>query len=119
MKIHIPRTSCLKVPKKGTDKENSEVAPSDQTEQTTEKNSVPSEPQAKQVSEQVGEQVETVTLDSVDKITEDDFNNPKRSIILPSLPQKLLTLIGKKSKSVLLKKNILDKNKEHHPDLSV
>ncbi len=37
MKIHRPQVSCLKVPKKGTDKENSEVAPSDQTEQTTEK----------------------------------------------------------------------------------
>ena len=81
MKIHRPLESCLKVPKKGTDKENSEVVPSAQTEQTTEKTSVTSEPQAKQTSEQVGEQVETVTLDSVDKITDEDFNNPTRSII--------------------------------------
>ncbi len=46
------------VPKKGTDKENLEVAPSDQTEQTTEKTSVPSEPQAKETVEQVGEQTQ-------------------------------------------------------------
>jgi len=35
-----------------------------------------------------------------------------------TLAQKLLNLIGKKSKPVLLKKNILDKNKEHHPHRS-
>ena len=61
---------------------------------------------------------ETVTLDNVDKITDEDFNNPFRNIVLPALSQKLLNLIGKKSKPVLLKKNILEKNKINHPDLS-
>ena len=56
--------------------------------------------------------VKTITLNSVTEITDEDFNNPTRNIILPSLPQKLLNLIGKKSKPVLLKKNILEKNKK-------
>ena len=69
-------------------------------------------------AKQVGEQVEIATINSITEITDEDFNNPTRSIILPSLPQRLLNLIGKKLKPVLLKKNVLEKNKNNHPELS-
>lgn len=61
---------------------------------------------------------ENVFLDSTEKITDEDFSNPTRSITLPALPDAVLNAIGKKSKPVLLKKNILEKNRNHHKELS-
>ena len=61
---------------------------------------------------------ETVRLNSVSDITNADFTQPFRSIELPSLPERTLEKIGKEAKPVLLKKNILEKNRDHHPDLS-
>ncbi len=61
---------------------------------------------------------ETVRLTRVRDITDADFTQPFRSIELPSLPERTLELIGKEAKPVLLKKNILEKNRDHHPDLS-
>ena len=63
-------------------------------------------------------QGETVRLSRVSDITDADFTQPFRSIELPSLPERTLELIGKEAKPVLLKKNILKKNRDHHPDLS-
>lgn len=63
-------------------------------------------------------QGETVRLSRVSDITDADFTQPFRSIELPSLPERTLKLIGKEAKPVLLKKNILKKNRDHHPDLS-
>ena len=60
----------------------------------------------------------TVKLSSVAEITDKDFISPVRNIELPPLPEKTLSLIGKTVKPVLLKKNILQKNHNNHPELS-
>ena len=60
----------------------------------------------------------TTSVTNVAEIKDEDFINPTRSIQLPSLPENVLNVIGKKSKPVLLKKNILEKNRDHHKELS-
>jgi RNA polymerase sigma factor (sigma-70 family) len=60
----------------------------------------------------------TTSVMNVAEIKDEDFINPTRSIQLPSLPENVLNVIGKKSKPVLLKKNILEKNRDHHKELS-
>lgn len=57
-------------------------------------------------------------LENAEKITDDDFLKPYRNIELPPLPEKTLSLIGKQSKPVLLKKNIFEKNRDRHPEIT-
>ena len=51
--------------------------------------------------------------------TIDDYKNPTKNYILPDIPAAILTKLGKKNKPVLLKKNIIEKNKLHHPDIVI
>lgn len=49
----------------------------------------------------------------------EDFKNPQKDYNLPDIPKKILDKLGKEQKPVILKKNIIEKNKEHHPDLNI
>ena len=61
---------------------------------------------------------EFVKINTVSEITDEDFQKPYRSLELPSLPERTLKAMGKEAKPVLLKQNILEKNRNHHPELS-
>ena len=61
---------------------------------------------------------EIVKINTVAEITDEDFQKPYRSLELPSLPERTLKAMGKEAKPVLLKQNILVKNRNHHPELS-
>ena len=58
------------------------------------------------------------TVNSIDDITDDDFNNPTRNIELPAIPQRINDAIGADGKGVIIKKNIFEKNKKSHRDLT-
>ena len=55
---------------------------------------------------------------SVDDLTDEDFSKPTRSVALPSLPAMVDDAIGAKGKTIIIKKNIFEKNKKNHNDLS-
>lgn len=57
-------------------------------------------------------------VNSIDDITDDDFNNPTRNIELPAIPQRINDAIGADGKGVIIKKNIFEKNKKRHRDLT-
>ena len=57
-------------------------------------------------------------VNSIDDITDDDFVNPTRNIELPQLPNKVSEAIGIGDKAVIIKKNIFEKNKKSHKDLT-
>lgn len=50
--------------------------------------------------------------------TVEQYNNPKEDLSLPALNPADLKLIGKEAKPVVLKKNIIEKNKQSHPEIS-
>ena len=60
----------------------------------------------------------TEKVNSIDDITDGDFTNPTRSIELPTLPPKVQNAIGTDGKPVIIKKNIFEKNKESHKDVT-
>lgn len=66
----------------------------------------------------VDKKPEPVVLKSVSEMTDEDFINPSRSILLPSLPDNTLKIIGSEKKPVLIKQNILEKNKLNHKELT-
>lgn len=51
--------------------------------------------------------------------TLEDFKKPTKDYNLPDIPDNILNKLEKTNKPVLLKKNIIEKNKEHHPDLEI
>lgn len=55
---------------------------------------------------------------SVDEITVSDFTNPTRNIELPTLPQVVQDAIFTSGKPVVIKKNVLEKNRNRHRDLT-
>ena len=55
---------------------------------------------------------------SVDELTDEDFSAPTRNVHLPTLPQNVDAAIGADGKPVVIKKNIFEKNKNHHPELT-
>jgi hypothetical protein len=60
----------------------------------------------------------SVTLSSPHNITDNDFTNPERNVILPTLSDNTLAAIGSKAKPVLIKRTIFEKNKVHHPEIT-
>ena len=60
----------------------------------------------------------TEPIYSIDEITDEDFVNPKRSIKLPELPENVADAIGTAGKPVIIKRNILGKNRDAHKDLT-
>ncbi len=59
----------------------------------------------------------TVKVNTIDEITDDDFDNPNRSIELPQVPDNVANAIGTNGRPVIIKKNIFGKNGETHVDL--
>lgn len=57
-------------------------------------------------------------VESIDEITDEDFTSPTRNVQLPTIPQKVDAALGAKGKPVIIKKNIFEKNKKSHKDLS-
>lgn len=57
-------------------------------------------------------------IESIDQLTNDDFNFPSRSIKLPVLPDNVSAAIGSDRKPVVIKKNIFEKNKNAHKEIT-
>lgn len=57
-------------------------------------------------------------LESIDDLTDDDFDSPRRTVELPKIPDNLDKAIGADGKPVIIKKNIFEKNRNAHVDLS-
>ena len=49
--------------------------------------------------------------------TLEDYKNPSRDFVLPAVPAEITAQLGVENKPVLLKKNIIEKNKLHHKEL--
>ena len=63
----------------------------------------------------------TLKLDkikSVDELTDEDFLHPTRNVELPSLPKKIADAIGTEGKTVVIKKNIFERNYMRHKDVT-
>lgn len=81
------------------------------------------EPQQEKVDHQGNPLNEDGTLkiekiNSIDELTDEDFTNPTRNVQLPALPQNVDNAIGGNGKPVVIKKNIFEKNKKSHKDVS-
>ena len=57
-------------------------------------------------------------INSIDELTDADFTEPTRNVQLPKLPQVVDDAIGAAGKPVVIKKNIFEKNRDSHKDLS-
>jgi hypothetical protein len=57
-------------------------------------------------------------LTSPQDIPDSDFLSPERDVVLPSLPQNVLKIINSEARYVTIKKNIFEKNKINHKELS-
>lgn len=57
-------------------------------------------------------------IGSIDELTDEDFNTPTRNIQLPTLSENVANAIGTEGKAVVIKKNIFEKNKKSHKDLT-
>ncbi|RGL03406.1 putative barnase/colicin E5 family endoribonuclease [Prevotella disiens] len=57
-------------------------------------------------------------VNTIDEITDIDFNNPTRNVELPTLPQNVDEAIGANGKPVVIKKNIFERNKQRHNDIT-
>lgn len=58
------------------------------------------------------------SVSSIDEITDEDFTNPTRSIVLPEIPQTVDEVIGANGKPVVIKKNIFMRNSQTHPEVT-
>lgn len=58
------------------------------------------------------------SVSSIDEITDEDFTNPTRSIVLPEIPQTVDEAIGANGKPVIIKKNIFMRNSQTHPEVT-
>ena len=57
-------------------------------------------------------------IGSIDELTDEDFNTPTRNVQLPTLFENVANAIGTEGKAVVIKKNIFEKNKRDHKDLT-
>lgn len=57
-------------------------------------------------------------INSIDDITDEDFTEPYRNIILPPIPKKTDDALGANGKPIVIKKNIFERNLIRHSDLS-
>ncbi len=60
----------------------------------------------------------TEQVGSVDEITDEDFDEPTRSITLPAIPANVDAAIGAGGKPIVIKKNIFERNAITHSDLT-
>lgn len=96
-----------------------EVTPEQVVEQTTEEvvsNATSLDKQGNPIDKDGNLLVDVV--ESIDDITDEDFDNPTRSIQLPALPNNVDEAIGADGKPVVIKKNIFERNAVSHSDLT-
>ena len=96
-----------------------EVTPEQVVEQTTEEvvsNVTSLDKQGNPIDKDGNLLVDVV--ESIDDITDEDFDNPTRSIQLPALPNNVDEAIGADGKPVIIKKNIFERNAVSHSDLT-
>lgn len=63
----------------------------------------------------------SLLLDHIEEpayLTDEDFRNPSRNVSLRELPSAVDSAVGGEGKPVVIKKNIFEKNKRSHPDLT-
>ena len=60
----------------------------------------------------------TEKVEDISDLSDDDFNNPKRSVELPKIPKNIDNALGANGKPVIIKKNIFERNKNAHSDLT-
>lgn len=61
--------------------------------------------------------IHTESVKSIKEITDEDFNEPTRSVELPNIPDNVSSALGAEGKPVIIKKNIFEKNLTNHPEL--
>ena len=59
----------------------------------------------------------TEKVGKIEEISEEDFNEPTRSVELPLLPKNVADALGSEGKPVIIKKSIFEKNLTNHPEL--
>lgn len=59
----------------------------------------------------------TEKVGKIEEISEEDFNEPTRSVELPLLPKNVADALGSEGKPVVIKKSIFEKNLTNHPEL--
>lgn len=59
----------------------------------------------------------TEPVKSINDITDNDFNEPTRSVELPPVPENVSVALGANGKPIIIKKNIFEKNLTHHAEL--
>ena len=62
--------------------------------------------------------LKTETIADVDELTDRDFSTPYRNVELPQLPENVGNAIGANGRPVVIKKNIFEKNRKDHPELT-
>lgn len=56
-------------------------------------------------------------VNSIDEITDEDFETPTRSVQLPAIPENVANAIGTNGRPVIIKKNVFEKNGNTHVEL--
>ena len=80
-----------------------------QAEGTTDRQGNPTDGDGRLITEGIG---------SIDELTDEDFISPTRSVTLPQIPTVIDRAIGANGKPVVIKKNIFEKNRKDHPDVT-
>ena len=57
-------------------------------------------------------------INSIDELTDEDFMNPTRNVELPKLPDNVDSALGADGRPVIIKKNIFERNRERHSELT-
>ena len=57
-------------------------------------------------------------VNSINELTDADFENPTRNVELPAIPENVDKAIGANGKPVVIKKNIFERNKQRHNDIT-
>ena len=57
-------------------------------------------------------------IDSINELTDADFLAPTRNVSLPDLPERVADALGANGKRVVIKRNIFERNKQKHGDLT-
>ena len=56
-------------------------------------------------------------VNSIDEITDEDFETPTRNVQLPAIPENVANAIGTNGRPVVIKKNVFEKNGNTHVEL--
>ena len=92
------------------------VEGNEQAQEATEKDSIRFDNQGNPIDESGRLILEEV--ESIDQISDQDFEDPTRNIILPAIPDNVAEAVGTNGKPVIIKKNIFERNLIRHSDLT-